>query len=268
MNIEAQNYIRLKNNLTKLKLMEMAAHIDEFTETVANKTMTFQEALMEMTELELQLKEARMIQACVKTAGFPYLKTIEDFDFSFQPTLNKEQIIGFKNLRFVAQAENILFVGSPGVGKTHLSVALGVEAAKGHKSTYFITCNDLLLNLKKAQVENRLEERLKLYSRYKLLIIDEVGFLPLDKEASMILFQLISKRYEKHSTIITTNKPLSQWGEIFGDPVLANALLDRLLHHCQVIKIIGKSYRTKDIHGELKSTKGSKLNQAAQNGEF
>lgn len=136
-----------------------------------------------------------------------------------------------------------------------MSVSIGIEAAYNHRSTYFITCNDLLLRLKRAQLENRLEQKLKLYARYKLLIIDEVGFLPLDEESSKLFFQLISMRYEKHSTIITTNKPLSQWGQIFGDPVLANAILDRLLHHCSVIKIVGKSYRTKDVQKELVSDK-------------
>lgn len=114
-------------------------------------------------------------------------------------------------------------------------------------STYFIGCNDLVLQLKKAHIENRLEQRLKFFSKYKLLIIDEVGFLPLDTESSNLLFQLIARRYEKNSTIVTTNKSLSRWGEVFGDPVIANAILDRLLHHSTVINIVGRSYRTKDI---------------------
>lgn len=131
-------------------------------------------------------------------------------------------------------------------GKTHLATAIGIEAAKNRNSTYFINCNDLILQLKRAHLENRLETRLKFFAKYKLLIIDEVGFLPLDSESSNLLFQLITKRYEKHSTIITTNKSLSRWGEIFGDNVLANAILDRLIHHSHIINITGKSYRTKD----------------------
>ena len=155
--------------------------------------------------------------------------------------------MNFKYLQFLEKKENIIFIGSPGVGKTHLATAIGIEAASMRTSTYFIGCNDLVLQLKKAHIENRLEQRLKFFSKYKLLIIDEVGFLPLDTESSNLLFQLIARRYEKNSTIVTTNKSLSRWGEVFGDPVIANAILDRLLHHSTVINIVGRSYRTKDI---------------------
>lgn len=255
MNREVQTYGHLVNNLEKMKLNQAHLHLDEYIDAVQSGSKTFTEALMEMTDLELKTREARILQSCVKTANFPFQKTMEDFDFSFQPTLNKKPLYGFKDMRFVDQAENIIFIGSSGVGKTHLSVALGIEAAMNHRSTYFITCSDLLLHLKRAQMENRLEQKLKLYSRYKLLIIDEVGFIPLDDQASKLFFQLISRRYEKHSTIITTNKPLSKWSETFGDPVLANAILDRLLHHSHIIKIVGHSYRTKDLAKELMPNK-------------
>lgn len=150
-------------------------------------------------------------------------------------------------LRFIERAENILFVGSCGVGKTHLATAIGLEAASHKKQARFINCSDLLLVLKKARQEGELEKKLALYSRYQLLIIDEVGYLPMDSESANLLFQLINKRYEKKSTIITTNKPLSKWGELFNDNVLANAILDRLVHHSHIINITGRSYRTKDL---------------------
>ena len=188
-----------------------------------------------------------MIAHSIQFAGFPFYKTLDEFDFSFQPSINKELILDFNNLRFIERKENILFVGSPGVGKTHLATSIGIENARNNHSTYFINCNDLIQALKKAYLQNRLDDKLKTLSKYKLLIIDEVGYLPIDIESANMLFQLINKRYEKNSTIITTNKPFSKWGELFGDNMIANAILDRLLHHSHVINITGKSYRTKDI---------------------
>ena len=241
------NFTRTLNNFETLNLTEFRANIEKYISYVESSEKTMIDALYELTELEIDLRTKRAMNACVKVANFPYIKRLSDFDFSFQPSINKEQIMNFKYLQFIENKENIIFIGSPGVGKTHLATAIGIEAASLRTSTYFIGCNDLVLQLKKAHIENRLEQRLKFFSKYKLLIIDEVGFLPLDTESSNLLFQLIAKRYEKNSTIVTTNKSLSRWGEIFGDPVIANAILDRLLHHSHVINIVGRSYRTKDI---------------------
>ena len=202
--------------------------------------------MYELTNLEIQAREDRATHACVRVENFPYRKELKDFDFSFNPKINKEKILDFKHLRFIENKENILFLGVPGVGKTHLATSIGIEAAKNRKITYFINCHDLILQLKRAKLENRLETRLKFFSKYKVLIIDEVGYLPIDKEGANLLFQLINKRYENSSTIITTNKPFSEWGEVFGDSVLASAILDRLLHHSHVINIVGSSYRLKD----------------------
>lgn len=241
------NFTRTLNNFETLNLIEFRGNIERYIKYIEAGDKSLIDSLYELTELELRLRTERAMNACVKVANFPFLKTFEDFDFTFQPSINKEQIINFKYLQFIENKENIIFIGSPGVGKTHLATAVGIEAAKARTSTYFISCNDLVLQLKKAHIENRLEQRLKFFSKYRLLIIDEVGFLPLDNESSNLLFQLIARRYEKNSTIVTTNKPLSRWGEIFGDIVLANAILDRLLHHSNIINIVGRSYRTKDI---------------------
>lgn len=225
----------------------MEVNMDEYLQKIEQKELTPAQAICELTDIEMKLKEQRAIQGCVKVANFPFLKKMEDFDFEFQPSVDKEEMYSYKRLEFMDKKENILFVGSPGVGKTHLSVSIGMEAAKNRRSTYFTSCTDLLANLKRAQSENRLEQRLKFYARYKLLIIDEVGFLPLDKEGSKLLFQLIARRYEKSSTIITTNIDLNRWAdEVIGDPIIAAAILDRILHHCNVVPIIGNSYRIKD----------------------
>ena len=242
-----KNYNKLLNNLETLKLIKMKENIDCYIDLINNKQKDIVEALYDLTELEINIMEEKRIMHSIQFAGFPFTKGFDDFDFSYQPTINKEQILDFKNLRFIEKKENILFVGSPGVGKKHLATAIGLENARSNHSTYFINCNDLIQILKKAFLQNRLDDKLKTLSKYKLLIIDEVGYLPIDIEAANMLFQLINKRYEKNSTIITTNKPFSKWGELFGDNMIANAILDRLLHHSHVINITGKSYRTKDI---------------------
>ena len=167
-------------------------------------------------------------------AGFPFEKTINDFDFSFQPSINKSEIEDYTTLRFMENNENILFIGSSGTGKTHLATSIGIEAAKHRKSVYFITCQELMLQLKRAESENRLDQRLKFFTRQKLLIIDEIGYINLDKEDANLFFQLISRRYEQQSTI-------------FIDSVIANAILDRLLHHSHIVSIVGQSYKIKDV---------------------
>ena len=241
------NYNKLINNLETLKLFKFKDKLDDYIDLINNKQKTIIDAIYELTELEIDSLKEKMIAHSIQFAGFPFYKTLDEFDFSFQPSINKELILDFNNLRFIERKENILFVGSPGVGKTHLATSIGIENARNNHSTYFINCNDLIQELKKAYLQNRLDDKLKTLSKYKLLIIDEVGYLPIDIESANMLFQLINKRYEKNSTIITTNKPFSKWGELFGDNMIANAILDRLLHHSHVINITGKSYRTKDI---------------------
>lgn len=241
------NLLKLQNNFAELGLNLIASNVSKYIDMVNKNEKNVVDAMYELSQLEIQLKEERAMNCCVKVANFPFLKSFEDFDFTFQPSINKEMMLKFKYLEFMENKENIIFIGSPGVGKTHLATSIGIEAAKQRVCTYFISCHDLILQLKRARLENRLEERIKHFCKYKLLIIDEVGFLPLDTESSNLFFQLIAKRYEKLSTIITTNKTLNTWGEIFGDPVIANAILDRLLHHSHVVNIVGRSYRTKDI---------------------
>lgn len=238
-------YTKLLNNLETLKLEKFRSFLPNFIEEIAKKEMPFTDALLELTEKELDFRNERASKIQIAVSAFPFEKTLSDFDFDFQPSINKTQLFDLQSLRFIENKENILFFGSSGVGKTHLAVALGVAAAKKRYITYFIPCHDLIMQLNKAHSENRLEAKLKHYAKYKLLIIDEIGYLSIDKQGANLLFQLINKRYEKNSTIITTNQPFSKWGEVFSDITLANAILDRLIHHSSIIKITGPSYRLK-----------------------
>lgn len=239
-------YEQLCRNLEKLKLSQMRLHLDEVADFVTANRLSFSEGLLKLTTYEADFKAASAAKAMIKVGAFPHQKELKDFDFEFQPCINQQQIAEFATLRFLEQNENIVFLGSSGVGKTHLAVSLGIEAAKKRLSTYFIKCNELLSQLKKAKNENRLHDRLKHYCHYRLLIIDELGYLPIDKEDSNLFFQLIDMRYEKKSTILTTNINFSEWDSVFYDAVVANAILDRVLHHANVVSISGKSYRLRN----------------------
>lgn len=240
------SYTKLVSNLEYLKLKQMNLHLDETIDFITNNQLSFTEALVKLTDYEIDMKEINMVRSMVKVGAFPHLKEVKDFDFEFQPSINKQQILDFTTLRFIELQENIVFLGPSGVGKTHLAASIGIAAAKKRTSTYFIKCNALIMNLKKAKLENRLENRLKHYTKYKLLIIDEIGYLPIDAEDANLFFQLIDMRYEKKSTILTTNANFNIWGDIFQDKKIANAILDRVLHHATVVNITGDSYRLKD----------------------
>ena len=248
------NYVKLLNNLEELGLFNIKASIDKYIDLINSGNKSIVDALYELSNLEINAKSDRAMQACVKVANFPFLKEVTDFDFDFQPAINKQQILDLMTLRFIENKENILFVGSSGVGKTHLATSIGIECAKHRYSTYFISFQDLISQLKKALSENRLDIRLRHFCKYKILIIDEIGYLPIDIDAANLFFQLISKRYEKHCTIITTNTNFSKWSDIFGNSVIANAILDRLLHHSHIISVKGPYYRTKSKLEHLESS--------------
>ena len=191
-------------------------------------------------------KRRRAYEKQLQMSGFPIKKTLEDFDFSFQPSIDKRQIEELATMRFLENRENIVFLGPPGVGKTHLASALGMVAARHRFSTYYINCHALIEQLKTARFENRLPDKLKTLGKFKLLIIDEIGYLPMDIQGANLFFQLIARRYEKVSTVFTSNKTFSQWNEVFADVTIASAILDRVLHHCTVVNIKGESYRLKE----------------------
>lgn len=238
------NYQNLCNNLKELKLNQISINLDEYIDQVNEGKISIVDALYELTSKEIEVKNFNAMNAMVKVAGFPHLKELKDFDFDFQPKINKQQFLDFESLRFLENNSNIILIGNSGVGKTHLATSIGIAAAKKRVSTYFIKCHDLIDQLKKAYLENRLETRIKHFAKYKLLIIDEIGYLPIGEEEAKMFFQLIDRRYEKKSTIITSNINLSDWSDIFVDNMLASAILDRLVHHSSIVNILGSSYRT------------------------
>jgi len=241
-------YERLHANLVKLKLNTVGTILDNYLEIAAKEGKTTMEVLDYLIDQEKHAKDASSRETRMKLAGFPVKKRLEDFDFDFefQPSIDKAVISDLALLRFIYNAENVVFLGPPGVGKSHLAVAIGVEAVQAGLSVYFANARILNERLKKANSEGLLEDKIRTLAKYKLLIVDEMGYLPFDSEGANCFFQLVSKRYEKTSTIFTSNKSYGDWGEIFHDHVIAAAMLDRILHHCTTINIKGESYRLKE----------------------
>ena len=217
-----------------------------YLERAVAENLNIVEVLDHIFSEEAKSKRKRAYEKQIQMSGFPIKKTLDDFDFSFQPSIDKRQIDELATMRFLENGENVVFLGPPGVGKTHLASALGLVAAQHRFSTYYINCHQLIEQLKKAHFENRLPDKLKVLARYRMLIIDEIGYLPMDIQGANLFFQLIARRYEKTSTVFTSNKTFSQWNEVFADVTIASAILDRVLHHCTVINIKGESYRLKE----------------------
>ena len=237
-------YERVHDNLNRLKLTTIEALLDNYLEIAAKEEWSTLELLDCLLDQEVKSKEERALEFRMRLAAFPMEKRLEDFDVSFQPSLDPAVIRDLASLRFIHNAESVVFLGPPGVGKTHL--ALGREAVKQGFRVSYVNASSLIERLMKANRENKLEERIKALTKFHLLIIDEMGYLPFNSEGAHCFFSLISRRYEKSSTIFTSNKSYGEWGEIFGDHVIAAAVLDRILHHCTTINIKGDSYRLKE----------------------
>jgi DNA replication protein DnaC len=238
--------MELTTLLEKLKLEHLEAQVDAVCEQAATRDLDYKSFLAQALETEWQGRYRRGIEARLRLSRFPWIKSLEQFDFDFQPSLDRRQVRELAGLSFVERAHNVVILGPPGVGKTHLAVGLGVKAVEAGYSVLFLTLESLMTRLVRAKHENRLERSLQQLAYPKVLIIDEIGYLPLSQEEASLFFRLVVRRYERASLIVTSNKSFLDWGEVFNDHVLATAILDRLLHHATSLNIKGESYRLKE----------------------
>jgi len=230
---------RLHDNLSRLKLSRTAEVLDTVAQQARENKSSYLAFLDHLLEEEVAAKDKRRIQTAMRTAGLPGAKTIEEYDFSFHPQLDQGEVMELFDLSFISKKENAIFLGPPGVGKTHLAISLATKACHHGFKVYFTTMGSLIQKLKEGAT------RRKAYLSSSLVVVDEVGYLPVTPQEAHLFFQFVSHRYERSSTIITSNKSFGDWQELFGDPVIATAILDRLLHHCKVVNIKGHSYRLK-----------------------
>jgi DNA replication protein DnaC len=238
--------MELNHLLDKLKMDHLEAQLDAVCEQAAQRQEDYKTFLTQALTTEWQGRYQRGIEARLRLARFPWVKTLDQFDFDFQPSLDRKQVRELAGLSFVERGHNVIILGPPGVGKTHLAIGLAVKAVESGYSVLFLTLEALMTRLTKALNENRLERSLQQLIYPKVLIVDELGYLPLTRIEASLFFRLVARRYERASLIVTSNKSFLDWGEIFNDPILATAVLDRLLHYSTTLNIKGESYRLKE----------------------
>lgn len=244
--MKAAQLERLHEQMAKLRLTKSQERLEALLQEAADKELSYADFIDQLFTEEIASKSAKNITMRTNLARFPFVKSLETFDFAYQPSLDKKQLHTLASCHFIEHGENVVILGPPGVGKTHLSVSLGLKAIEHGYRVLFTTAANMITTLTKAVSEGKLEDKLKTYTVPRLLIVDEIGYLPIDQTGANLFFQLISRRYEKGPLILTSNQSFGSWGEVFGDRVIATAILDRVLHHAITINIRGNSYRLKD----------------------
>jgi DNA replication protein DnaC len=263
---------RIESNLTRLRLPKIKEILEGVLNASEKKDASYLNFLDELLEEEVAAKEQRRIETAIKTSGLPFIKSIDEFDFTFQPNLDRQKVMSLFDLVFIRQKGNVIFLGPPGVGKTHLAVSLALKACQAGLSIYFTNMEDLIKKLSKDHQAGRAGKG-RSYYKSSLVVVDEVGYTPISREECNLFFRFIAHRYEKTSTIVTSNKAFSDWTELFHDPIIVTAILDRLLHHSVVLNIKGNSYRLRgkvkvEAMNELQNKKECGSNLTTENGSI
>jgi DNA replication protein DnaC len=239
----------IKAQLADLSMPGSLEVVDHLMQQLDQGALSAAEAMDKLLAAQVSLRRQRRLYSAMHASRLPTVKRLDSFDFAFQPSIDRNQILSLHELTFIERKENVILLGPAGVGKSHLAISLAVAAAESGKRIYFSTLSDMVLSLVEAEKQGRLRERLAALRTPSLLIVDEIGYLPITASGTNLFFQVVNARYEKGSMILTSNKSFREWGEIFGDPVAASAMLDRLLHHCHIVNIKGSSYRLRQYPG-------------------